>query len=213
VDPTAAGAPGAPADRPAPDELSDVDAARQLPEVLDGLRRAVEALGSLPSTVAALVGTAEKEHERAAFRESVIDQLHTENQRLRRGELESLLEPVRGGLFRLHDMARRAAEQCRTAGQGGAELLDAVADEAADVLLSVGVERYDAIPGEAYDAIRHRSVGAVTVDESARDRTVFEARSAGFTAPGGRVVRKANVVIALHPTPDPGRARSGEEEG
>jgi molecular chaperone GrpE (heat shock protein) len=214
TDPTAAGVEGAPADLLLSDDPQAVKP-RPRDEAVDALRQAVNALGVIPSKLEALLSSMEKEHERAAFRESVIDRLHAENQQLRRGELEALLDPVRGGLFRVHDMARRAAEQCRAAAQGGAELLDAVADEAADVLRSVGVERFEVSPGEDYDATRHRSVGAVAVDEAWRDRTVFDARSAGFTAPGGRVIRKANVVVARYSgaAGSTGESAAGEETG
>lgn len=145
-----------------------------------------------------LIGVTEREHERAAFRERVIDDLHAENVRLRRGELDQLLEPVRGGLMRVHDMAFRAAAQSRSSGatdpDRGATLLEAVADEAADALVTVGMERYEAVVGETYDASRHRPVGAVKVAEPSQDNTVIEVRSAGFARPD-KVVRRADVVV------------------
>jgi molecular chaperone GrpE (heat shock protein) len=182
---------------PAPDP-GPHDAAGQIVHEVAALRASVESLATIPSRLDALVVSIEKEHQRAAFRESVIDRLHTENQQLRRGELEALLEPVRGGLFRVHDMARRAAAQCRATEPAGAQLLDAVADEAADVLLSVGVERFDAVPGELFDPARHRQVGVAAADDKLPHGTVTTSRAAGFTA-GVKVVRKASVVVARHP--------------
>lgn len=162
---------------------------------LDAVGEAVQALRGLPAMVETWASAAEREHERAAAREAVIDRLHAENQQLRRGELQALLEPIRNGLFRLYDMARQAAAQCRAAGQAGADLLEAVADEAATILVGVGVERFDAVVGEAYDADRHRPVAVVAVTESHRDGTVAATRTSGF-ATADRVVRRADVVLA-----------------
>jgi molecular chaperone GrpE (heat shock protein) len=166
-------------------------------------------LNSVCAALEKLIGVTEREHERAAFRERVIDDLHAENVRLRRGELDMLLEPVRSGLMRVHDLASRAAVQSRSSGEldpgRGAALLDAVADEAADALVTVGMERYEAVVGEVYDAGRHRPVGAVEVANLAQDNTVVQVRSAGFARPD-KVVRRADVVVGRYlalPPDDP----------
>jgi molecular chaperone GrpE (heat shock protein) len=206
-------------DRQPADVASDHNRLAPSIELAD-IRALLEAIAALESRVAELVTAANREHERAAFRESVIDRLHGENERLRRGELEALLEPVRGGLFRLHDMARRGATQWRAVPDltraDGAALLDAVAEEAADVLVGVGVKRFEAVVGEAYDPGRHRPVAATPVAEAWRDNTVAEVRLAGFATvdaalapaepgvaaaePGltmtERVIRRADVVVA-----------------
>lgn len=217
ADPTASGASDVSVDDalsdepPAPGPGPD-GAAGEIVHEVAALRASVESLATIPSRLDAVISSIEKEHERAAFRESVIDRLHAENQQLRRGELEALLEPVRGGLFRVHDMARRAATQCRAADPAGAQLLDAVADEAADVLLNVGVERFDAVPGELFDPARHRQVGVAAADEGVPVGTVTASRAAGFTA-GAKVIRKANVVVARHTAVVPAPAVEPDTEG
>jgi molecular chaperone GrpE (heat shock protein) len=159
------------------------------------------AVAELRSVLDDLVQEVRREHERAAFRESVIDRLHEENQRLRRGELEALLAPVRNGLFRVHDMARKAARQAAPASRSAAQMLDAVADECVDVLTGVGVERFDAVVGERYDPARHRPVGAVPAEDALQDNTIAHARAAGF-ATDQRVVRRADVVVARYEAPE-----------
>lgn len=161
---------------------------------------ATAALLDLRSTLDTMIATLRREHERAAFRESIIDRLHEENQRLRHGELEALLTPVRNGLFRVHDMARKAAKQIVSHPGGGAQLLQAISDECADILVGVGVERFEAVVGEPYDPVRHRPLAATTVSDVLRDNTVAEAQAAGFVM-DVRVLRRADVVLARYQGP------------
>jgi molecular chaperone GrpE (heat shock protein) len=152
--------------------------------------------------LAALTKRLEREHERAAHRETVIDRLHEENQALRRGELQSAFEPVRAALYRLHDLARREAEHWARAEPPdpahAAALLTAVADEVADALARTGVERFTVAPGEPYDSTRHRPVAVETVTDPGDAGTVVAVRTHGFER-DGRVVRKAEVGVGKAP--------------
>ncbi|MFB4309141.1 nucleotide exchange factor GrpE [Actinomadura sp. GTD37] len=151
--------------------------------------------------LAGLAARLDREHERAAHREAVIDRLHEENQRLRRGELQGMLEPVRTALYRLHDQARR--ESARLAAPGPAEppgprqtalLLAALADDVADALARLGVERFTVEPGAPYDASRHRPVAVTPVADPLRAGTVTAVESDGFEQ-SGKVLRKAAVSV------------------
>ena len=151
--------------------------------------------------LAGLAARLDREHERAAHREAVIDRLHEENQRLRRGELQGMLEPVRTALYRLHDQARRESD--RLAAPGLAEppdprrtslLLAALADDVADALARLGVERFTVEPGAPYDTARHRPVAVTPVADPLADGTVTAVQSDGFEQ-GGRVLRKAAVSV------------------
>jgi molecular chaperone GrpE (heat shock protein) len=162
-------------------------------------RAAFEA--EIRDALAGLTARLDREHERAAHREAVIDRLHEENQRLRRGELQAMLEPVRAALYRLHDQARREAG--RLAGPGAAEppdpvrtagLFTAVADDVADALARLGVERFGVRPGEPYDASRHRPVAVTPVADPDRDGLVTGVQADGFEQ-GGKVLRKAAVSV------------------
>ncbi|WP_242886062.1 nucleotide exchange factor GrpE [Actinomadura litoris] len=151
--------------------------------------------------LAALSARLDREHERAAHREAVIDRLHEENQRLRRGELQAMLEPVRAALYRLHDQARRESLRLSEPGHDDppdpartAQLLAAVADDVADALARLGVERYTVEPGAPYDPSRHRPVAVTSVAEPARDGTVVTVQSDGFEQ-GGAILRKAAVCV------------------
>ncbi|MEO3825180.1 nucleotide exchange factor GrpE [Actinomadura sp. B10D3] len=151
--------------------------------------------------LAGLAARLDREHERAAHREAVIDRLHAENQRLRRGELEAMLEPVRSALYRLHDQARRESERLSAPEQAEppdprqtALLLAAVADDVADALARLGVDRFTVEPGAPYDASRHRPVAVTPVDDPLRDGTVTGVGADGFEQ-GGKVLRKAAVSV------------------
>lgn len=140
-----------------------------------------------------LTGRLGLEADRAAHRESVIDRLHEENQRLRRGELESMLEPVRAALYKVHDTLRQAAASPPEPEQA-AKLLGDCANEVADTLARTGSVRFEVEPGQLYDASRHRPVERVEVDDPDRDGTVLAVLSDGFEK-GDRVVRKAGVRV------------------
>ncbi|GAA4241886.1 hypothetical protein GCM10022254_72530 [Actinomadura meridiana] len=157
--------------------------------------------GAIRDALAGLAARLDREHERAAHREAVIDRLHEENQRLRRGELRAMLEPVKTALYRLHDQTRR--ESGRLASPDLAEppdarrtalLLAAVADDVADALARLGVERFTVEPGAPYDAARHRPVAVTPVDDPLRDNTVTAVQADGFEQ-DGRVLRKAAVSV------------------
>ncbi|WP_018657910.1 nucleotide exchange factor GrpE [Actinomadura flavalba] len=156
------------------------------------------------AALAALGARLDREHERAAHREAVIDRLHEENQRLRRGELESALAPLRAALYRLHDHARREARRFAEpdppdAGYA-APLLAALADDVADALARSGVERFTVAAGAPYDVTRHRPVAVETVTDPELAETVRGVLSDGFEQ-NGRIVRKAEVRVGKLPAP------------
>ncbi|MEU8797679.1 nucleotide exchange factor GrpE [Spirillospora sp. NPDC048819] len=154
--------------------------------------------------LAGLAARLDREHERAAHREAVIDRLHEENQRLRRGELQAMLEPVRAALYKLHDQARRESDRLSAPDLTDPPdplrtslLLGAMADDVADALARLGVERFTVEPGAPYDASRHRPVAVTPVDDPMRDGTVTTVQSDGFEQ-SGKVLRKATVSVGKH---------------
>ncbi|MDH2424623.1 nucleotide exchange factor GrpE [Sphaerisporangium sp. TRM90804] len=180
------------------------------PDTVKELARQIE---ELTRQVAALTETARREHERAAHREQVIDRLHTENQQLRHGLLQEALTPVRAGLYRLHDTVAREAARWRGPEPPPAELaaplLEAVAEDVAEVLGRTGAERAGTEAGAAYDPALHRPARVAAVGPEA-DGTVVEVLADGF-AMGERVLRKATVVVGRSgpseaPAPTPGSA-------
>ena len=187
--------------------VPELDNGPEEPDLGDGLDDSDELAGlqaqitALTSRVDELVTAAGREQERAAFRESVIDRLHAENQVLRRGEMDALFQPVRDGVVALHDLARRAAGQYRRTeaptAERGAALLDTLAEEAADVLARLGVSRIEPVAGEVFDPARHRGVGTALADQPWQDNTVAEVSATGF-ALAEKVIRRAEVVVARH---------------
>jgi molecular chaperone GrpE (heat shock protein) len=147
----------------------------------------------------------EREHERAAFRESIIDRLHEENQELRRDQLATAMEPVRARLFRLHETLRREARRWASGEAPGVEhiapLLDALADDVVDTLGRAGVEPLNVEAGERFDPSRHRP--RATVGDADMADTVVEVLTMGF-ASGERVVRRADVAIGRVAEANPG---------
>jgi molecular chaperone GrpE len=113
-------------------------------------------------------------HRRAAHRESIIDRLHEENQRLKQGQHRVILEPVVADLIRLHDQLSREA---RRAGDG---LVGSFAEEVAEILDRCGIEVFDAIPGEPHQTDRHRPLAVVPSSNPEQHNTVAEAVAAGF---------------------------------
>lgn len=156
--------------------------------VFDELRAIRDQLGVLT----------DREAERAAHRESVIDRLHSENQTLRRRELDVMLEPVRMGLYRLYDLARREADRWSGPGAPAAEhagpLLEVIAEDVCEVLARTGVEPFTAEAGEPYDSARHRPVDTEDVTDKKLDKTVVRTVNNGFTR-GDTVARRADVVV------------------
>lgn len=156
-----------------------------------------ESLAELRSTVDRLAAATEREHERASHREKVIDRLHDDNQQLRRGELQAMLDPIRTALYRLHDMVRRESQRWTLEPPDPAHagaLLSAIADEIAEALARAGAERFTARPGEPFDQRRHKPVGTEPITDPALDGAVVAARTDGF-GQGEQVLRRAEVVI------------------
>ncbi|MBW8485458.1 nucleotide exchange factor GrpE [Actinomadura parmotrematis] len=190
-------------DRPVSDEAPAEEAA---PVTGDG---APDPLDEVRAALAGLADRVARDHERAAHREAIIDRLHEENQRLRRGELAAMLEPVRAMLLRVHDRARQAAPH--SADDDGAALLNALADDVVDALARIGVTRFDVEPGAPYDAARHRPVATEPVPPD-RAGSVVAVRADGFEQ-GGRVVRKAEVCVGKAAPEDADPGGDGDASG
>ena len=178
----------------------------------DGL----DALTELKGLIETLTVAVDREHERAGHREAVIDRLHEDNQQLRRGEFQTLFEPVRSALYRLHDMVRRESVRWTSDQppdpQHTGPLLTAIADEIAEALGRTGAERFTVKPGEAFDPARHRPVATEPVTDPGLDGTVVEVLSDGFeSADGEQALRRAEVRVArLSTDTSPAKTASGK---
>jgi molecular chaperone GrpE (heat shock protein) len=155
-------------------------------------------LADLTAGIGRLEGQLAEFHRRSAHRESVIDRLHEENQRLRSGTERIVLEPVITDLIRLHDQLDREARRLAADGGDGL-LLRSFADEIAQVLDRCGIELFSASPGDPFERGRHHPLTVVACDDSARHNTVAEVVAAGFSErESGRVRRPAQVRVFQH---------------
>ena len=85
-------------------------------------------------------------HRRSAYRESVIDRLHEENQQLRSGISRMVLEPVIADLIRLHDQLDREVRRLEADGQDG-RLLGSFAEDVLQILDRCGIDVFSAQHG------------------------------------------------------------------
>lgn len=114
-----------------------------------------------------LADSAERYHERAAQRESVIDYLRSELETLRRGERRGMLRPLLTDMCRLrNDLLRQAATlPADYDAERAVRLLLSYAETVQLTLESNGVDSYAPEEGDPFDARRHRRVmGAEATD-------------------------------------------------
>jgi molecular chaperone GrpE (heat shock protein) len=150
---------------------------------------AVAILGELAGRFDKVEGQLSEFHRRSAHRESLIDRLHEENQRLRGGISRAVLEPVVADLIRLYDQLSREARRLGTGGQAD-PLLWSFAEDVAQILDRCGYEVFSAEPGDPFLRERHRPLAVVPCDDESRHNTVAEVVAAGFAERGtGRVRR------------------------
>ncbi len=136
------------------------------------------------SELASRLGRVEEQlagfNQREAHRESVIDQLHEENQLLKAGLDRMVLEPVITDLIRLHDQLSREAR--RQAGDGqDAKLAWSFVDDVAQLLERCRIDTFTAEPGDPFDPSRHHPLAVLPTAEEAQHNTVAEVLGAGFT--------------------------------
>ena len=136
-------------------------------------------LASLADRLDRVEGQLAEFHRRAAHRESVIDHLHEQNQRLHGGIGRAILEPVVTDLIRLYGQLDREVRRLDAAGQD-ARLLWSFAEDVAQILDRCGIERFSAKPGDPVERDRHRPLGVVASDDESRHNTVAEVVSVGF---------------------------------
>jgi molecular chaperone GrpE len=118
-------------------------------------------------------------HRRSAHRESVIDRLHEENQRLRAGIARIVLEPVVADLIRLYDQLGREVRRLEAGGQDP-HLLWSFAEDVVQILDRCGIEVFSAEPGDRFERDRHRPLAVVACDDESTHNTVAEVVAVGF---------------------------------
>lgn len=131
----------------------------------------------------------------------ILDRLHAENERLRRGESEQLLMPLFRDLMKLADdwtvMGVSWSTKETAAPSDVAQKCHDVADDAGLILERHGVESFAPGVGDAIERKQHRVVGTVVAETPELDQTVAEVRRPGFVH-GEKVLKFAEVVAARH---------------
>ena len=151
---------------PSTEQVPDVPNAPDTPGAPDGVE---PALAELSAAVRELAGAADRYHDRAAQRESVIDYLRSELEMLRRGERRGMLRPLLTEMCRLrNDLLRQAATlpQDYDAEQA-AKLLISFAETVELALEGNGVVSYAPGEGDPFDPRRHRRLRGAESDDPA----------------------------------------------
>jgi molecular chaperone GrpE len=128
-------------------------------------------------------------HRRAAHRESVIDYLHGENQRLQDGISRAILDPVVADLIRLYDQLHREVRRLEADGQEH-QLLWSFAQDVLQILDRCGLESFSAAPGDTFDHERHRPLSVLPCEDEAKHNTVAEVITLGFADPATGKIRR-----------------------
>lgn len=149
-------------------------------------------------------------HRRSAYRESVIDRLHEENQQLRSGISRMVLEPVIADLIRLHDQLDREVRRLEADGQDG-RLLGSFAEDVLQILDRCGIDVFSAEPGDPFERDRHRALAVVACHDESRHNTVAQVVAAGFAERAtGRIRRPVHALFHQY---SPGRDEAGPGAG
>ncbi len=108
-----------------------------------------------------LADATDRYHARAEQREGVIDHLHAETDRLRRGERRGLLRPLLVEMCRLrNDLLRQASDLPADFDADRARvLLSSFADSVEIALEDNGVVSFGPQPGDPFEPRMHRRVG------------------------------------------------------
>ena len=167
-------------------------------------------LNEIHVTVGKLADSAERYHTRAEHRESVIDHLRDEVERLRRGERRGLLRPLLAEICRLrNDLLGQAdglpndydAEQA-------ARLLRSYADSVELTLENSGVVAFEPDTGTPFDPRMHRRVGAEPTRDPALLGRIARVRRCGYLdVDANNPIAAAEVVLFAAASGEPGQSQ------
>lgn len=173
---TEAGAPGQPDVGQAEADLAAGPTAADSPDDSGAL------LVTISESMERLAVSAERYHARAEQREGVIDHLHDEVDRLRRGERRGLLRPLLVEMCRLRNDLLRQAEDLP--GDFDADrarlLLRSYAESVELALEDGGVATFAPEKGDRFEPRMHRRVGGETSDDAEAVGRVARVRRSGY---------------------------------
>lgn len=137
-------------------------------------------------------------HARAEQREAVIDKMHSELERLRRGERRGLLRPLLSELSRLRDdiLHQSRSLPADFDAESARMLLDSYAESIAMMLADNGVTTFSPLRDEPFEPRRHRAVGREPSTDPASTGRIAATRREGYLDVETNVpVAPAEVVI------------------
>jgi molecular chaperone GrpE len=142
----------------------------------------VDPLVDVSATLVRLVAEFEKHHQRAAHRESVIDNLHAELEKLRTGERRGVVRPLLASLARLRDdMLKQATSLPDEFDAARAQkLLRSFADSIEITLEDFGIGIYTPELGGEYDPRCHKAVSSAPTADPALVRRIADVRKDGY---------------------------------
>ena len=124
-----------------------------------------------------------------------VDALHSDNQRLRSGEIALAVAPMHRDIMRLHDEVHSLEDSAHESVRGDLSLVRA---RVADVLGRWGIFPDVPAVGDAFDPRVHQGVGRVE-SEDGTDGTIAQVRRVGFVHEDGRIIRVAEVEVFTSP--------------
>jgi molecular chaperone GrpE len=173
---------------------------------------AVDASAEILQRVEARLGAIdERLAERAAARESIIERLHEENQRLRSGELQLMLRPILVDLQRLRNELLAGVGDRELSPAQVADLLGSFAASVELTLERSGVRVLRPAVGVPFDPAVHQVVGVVDAADPAADGLVAEVLGDGYLdTVSGRALAPARVRVGRWTGPAQAWSSPGE---
>jgi molecular chaperone GrpE (heat shock protein) len=131
-------------------------------------------------------------------RESVIDRLHRENQKLKQGELQQAVLPIFRDLIRLYDdlksTASKYSDQEGAGNENVVKDLSCYGETVIDILYRYGVEKIEARAGDDFSSKEHKAVAAAPTAEQGQDRKISRIIRDGFSAEA-KIIRNVEVEV------------------
>ncbi len=175
----------------APTGQSEPPVSPAAPGVVPDVRDVAAELGLLRASIDQLYTQSERQA-------ALVDRLHEENERLRRGAFEQIVDPLVRDLIALADSCLRNASAWRGKSEVAPTDLDRVLrDIASDLSLILdrqGVEIFAPEPGSPFDRRQHRAARVQPTDSAPYDGLVAETLRPGYRS-GIRILRYAEVVV------------------
>lgn len=199
---------------PLPEAPEPIAVPTDAPAVTDSVESepAGDPLVELHAAVLQLVAASEKHHQRAAHRESVIDNLHAELEKLRTGERRATVRPLLVAMARLRDdLVKQSSELPDDFDTTRAQnLLYSFADSIEITLEDFGVATYRPEPGDEFDPRRHKAVTSEPTSDGELVRTVAGVRKDGYQdIEAGVTLAQAEVTVYVQ-APEPLAAEASE---